>query len=101
MTWAIKATTLMPINASRTNRLLSCHGRANNHGFPLDSRTFTGYGSAIFLSAEFPIRSRRTMSILFRNQNPKRTLLQAKFYRAIAHQFAIELDRNGLVAFHP
>src|ERR1700736_1459635 len=90
----------MPISATRTTRLLSCHGRANNHGFPFDSRTFTGYRSAIFLSAEFQVGSSRRMSILSRDEHPKRILLEAKLDRAIADQFAIELHRHGLIAFH-
>src|ERR1700730_7406366 len=40
------------------------------------------------------------MSILSRNQNPERTLLDAKFNRTIADQFAVELYRHSLIAFH-
>jgi len=52
----MNAATLTAINASRTTRLLSCHGRAKIDGIPRDSRTFKEYRNAIFLSADFQVR---------------------------------------------
>src|SRR2546423_2962413 len=39
-------------------------------------------------------------SILAWRQDPERSLVKAKFHRAIADQFTVELHRHGLVAFH-
>jgi hypothetical protein len=38
--------------------------------------------------------------ILFAHQDAKRLLVQAELDRAIADQFAVKLDRDGLVAVH-
>ena len=46
------------------------------------------------------VRRYRTLSILFGHQNAERALVQAEFHRAIANKFTIELDRDGLIAFH-
>src|SRR5260370_31631255 len=100
---ATKLATLRPINASRTTRLLSLHGRADSDDFPRDSRTCEEYRNAIFLSAEFQLAlspARPDRPILFAHQDAKRLLVHAELDRAISDQFPIELDRDGLVAVH-
>src|SRR5262245_51951839 len=96
-----KAATLMPINDSRMTRLFSCHGRANNHGFPFDSRTFQRVSQCDFFVSRISNPCSREMLFLFRDKDSERMLLKAEFYRAIADQFTIKLYRHSLVAFHP
>src|SRR5436853_2415693 len=110
----MKQAMFSPIRANKATRLLSLHGRANNDGFPRDSRTLRGYRRAIFLSADFdshrgpalpqecpapanPCFGRRS---LCRREDAKRAFEQAEFDRTIANQFAVELDRDRLVAFN-
>jgi len=54
------------------------------------------------LSADFNWQSavRPDRSILFGHEDAKRALLHAKVHRAIADQFAVEFDWDGLIAFH-
>src|SRR5260370_38377690 len=81
---ARKLATLRPINASRTTRLLSLHGRADSDDFPRDSRTCEEYRNAIFLSAEFELAlypARPETPILFARQAATRRLVLAALHR--------------------
>ena len=40
------------------------------------------------------------MSGLAPDQDPQGAFLKPEFHRAIAHEFAIEFNWNGLIAFH-
>ncbi len=40
-------------------------------------------------------------SILFGDEDAKRSLMDTELHRAITDQFPVDFDRDGLIAFHP
>src|SRR5947209_3160047 len=69
--------------------------------FPATAAPHENIAMRFFCQQNFNCRkspARPDMSLL-PHQNPKRTLVEAEFHRAIAHQFAVDFDRHDLIAF--